>query len=83
MDSRVKAIREHPHIGEGSCSSIDECWEDGELMELFDKTGALSVERAIEEAMRIEKLFLEQSLNSRWGEDDDPELQAWKEWPGG
>lgn len=52
-------------------------------MELFDKTGALSVERAIEEAMRIEKLFLEQSLNSRWGEDDDPELQAWKEWPGG
>ena len=40
-------------------------------------------EGAIEWALDQEGLFLEQGLNQRWGEDDDPQLVAWKEWNNG
>lgn len=29
----LRAIRNHPEIGEGSCASIDECYSDSELLD--------------------------------------------------
>ena len=77
---RVTAIRNHPKVGAGSCTSVDECWDDKDIIEFLDDNNVTTEAGAIEWALDQEGLFLEQGLNCRWGEDDDPQLIAWKEW---
>ena len=79
-DARVRAIRRHPRVGEGSCASIDECWDDDAIVKTLDELGLLTPDDAVGWALEQEGLFLEQGLNARWGADDDPQLLAWKEW---
>jgi hypothetical protein len=81
--NRIDAIRNHPKVGRGSCTSVDECWDDKEIIEFLDENNITTEEGAIEWALDQEGLFLEQGLNQRWGEDDDPQLIAWKEWTNG
>tara|TARA_Y100000296_G_C5146330_1_gene243890 strand:+ start:812 stop:1060 length:249 start_codon:yes stop_codon:yes gene_type:complete len=78
--NRVDAIRSHPKVGVGSCTSVDECWDDKEIIEFLDNNGVTTEEGAIKWALEQEGLFLEQGLNQRWGEDDDPQLIAWNKW---
>ena len=78
--NRVAAIRSHPKVGTGTCTSIDECWGDKDIIETLDSYGIVTEDGAIEWALEQEGLFLEQGLNQRWGEDDDPQLAAWREW---
>ena len=78
--NRVAAIRNHPKVGRGTCTSVDECWDDKDIIEFLDNNNVTTEEGAIEWAMEQEGLFLEQGLNCRWGEDDDPQLIAWREW---
>ena len=78
--NRVTAIRNHPRVGRGTCTSVDECWEDREIIEFLDENNITTEEGAIEWALEQEGQFLEQGLNQRWGEDDDPQLIAWREW---
>jgi len=59
---------------------VDECWDDKDIIEFLDNNGIQTEEEAIEWAFEQEGLHLEQGLNCRWGEDDDPQLIAWKEW---
>jgi|TARA_R110000824_G_scaffold156203_1_gene329174 hypothetical protein len=80
---RVTAIRDHSRVGRGTCTSVDECWDDKEIIEFLDENNIVTEEGAIEWALDQEGLFLEQGLNQRWGEDDDPQLVAWKEWNNG
>ena len=80
MDSRVLAIREHKLIGRGSCTSIDECWEDGEILSWLDENHITTDEGSVEWALSQEGLWLESGLNQRWGADDDPQLLAWQKW---
>ena len=77
---RVTAIRNHSKVGRGTCTSVDECWDDKDIIEFLDDNGIQTEEGAIEWALEQEGLFLEQGLNQRWGEDDDPQLLAWNEW---
>ena len=77
---RVTAIRDHSKVGRGTCTSVDECWDDKDIIEFLDNNNVTTEEGAIEWAMEQEGLFLEQGLNCRWGEDDDPQLIAWREW---
>ena len=77
---RITAIRNHPKVGAGSCTSVDECWDDKDIIEFLDDNGIQTGEGAIEWALEQEGLHLEQGLNQRWGEDDDPQLIAWNEW---
>tara|TARA_Y100000310_G_scaffold342693_1_gene446960 strand:+ start:313 stop:561 length:249 start_codon:yes stop_codon:yes gene_type:complete len=77
---RVTAIRNHSKVGRGTCTSVDECWDDKDIIEFLDDNGIQTEEGAIEWALEQEGLFLEQGLNQRWGEDDDPQLIAWNEW---
>lgn len=79
-DARVIAIRADKNVGRGSCSSIDECWSDAELIAALDGENITEPAAAVKFAYDMEGLHLEQGLNARWGEDDDPQLIAWKEW---
>lgn len=79
-DIRVAAIRHDPKVGWGTCTSIDECYDDRDLVTSLDDVGILTPEGAVTWAHKVEGLYLEQGLNQRWGEDDDPQLEAWREW---
>ena len=80
MDKLVKAIRDHHLVGVGTCSTIDECWEDAEIAEALEQDGITTETSAIQWAMALEGLHMEQMLNCRWGEDSDPELEMYREW---
>ncbi len=78
-DARVFAIREDPVVGRGSCSSLDECFEDSEVVEALDKEGVRSPQDAVRWARERERLYLERGCDQRWGEDDDPQLKMLQE----
>jgi len=46
-DSRVQAIRMDPVIGSGTCSVVDECYDDADLIERLDEAGVISDEEAV------------------------------------
>lgn len=69
----IAAVRKDKLVGRGTCSSIDECYDDAELWDLISE--AKDEKDAIKIARMSEGLWLEQACNCRWGEDDDPELE--------
>lgn len=80
MDKRVEAIRADRKVGRGSCSSIDECYSDNNLIEALDSSKIKTPTAAVKWARKMERTYLEQGLNARWGEDDDPQLKAYHDW---
>lgn len=54
MDPRVKAIRADEKIGRGTCSSIDECFTDTELVAELDREGITSPDKAVAHYREIE-----------------------------
>lgn len=79
-DPRILAIRKHPQVGEGTCASVDECYSDADLSAILDQEGISTPEAAVALAMQMEEVWLEQGLNQRYGDDDDPQLKQWKDW---
>ena len=77
MDKRIKAISANEKVGRGSCSTIDECWDIDEIIEELDGKGISTPEAAVKWAWETEGIVLEQSLNARWGSDDDPSLERY------
>jgi len=71
----IKAVRKDSVVGRGSCSSIDECYDDNDLWEVIGE--AKSEAEAVKLARENEELWLDQACDARWGEDDDPQLE-WK-----
>ena len=55
-DPRVQAIRSHPQLGEGSCSAVDECVEDSELLRTFAVMNLETPEAAISYYLELEGL---------------------------
>jgi hypothetical protein len=49
-DKRVVAIRKHPKVGVGSCSVIDECYTNVELVEKLNDEGITTVKAAVKYA---------------------------------
>ena len=76
----VEATRTNELVGRGTCSIVDNCLTDSELAEHFKLRGFSTVKEAVEWCVDYEESSLEQALNSRWGEDSDPELIAWRNW---
>lgn len=70
----IQAIREDKVIGRGTCSSIDECFSDADLIALLSSEGINSVPRAVKWARDHERVRLDRMLDCRWGEDTDEEL---------
>jgi hypothetical protein len=75
----VDAIRADKVVGRGTCSSIDECLSDAELAKELAHHGLTTVRDALKWAREGEEIFLEQGLNQRWGEDDDPQLEMYRD----
>jgi hypothetical protein len=74
-DPRIVAIRNDKVVGAGTCSSIDECYSDDDLLDALNGLDIMTPEAATKWARECEGLFLEQACNARWGEDLDPELE--------
>ena len=80
MDARVIAVREHKLVGRGSCTTIDECLTNKELLWIFTEENVETPDAAVVWCLEAEGMEREQALNARWGEDDDPQLLAWQDW---
>ena len=79
-DKWVVAIRAHALIGNGSCTSIDECWSDGELSEALNEQGIKSEKSAINWALEVEGMWHERALNASSGETDCNLKHGWQQW---
>lgn len=79
----IDAIRKDPLVGKGSCSTVDECLDDDDvvtrILDDFDLGLIEDPTVAVRKARDFEEGQLERALDARWGEDDDPQL-AYREW---
>tara|TARA_R110001592_G_scaffold282901_1_gene550726 strand:+ start:80 stop:355 length:276 start_codon:yes stop_codon:yes gene_type:complete len=80
MDERIKAIRNDALVGRGTLSSIDECYDDSELVKQLDDYNIHTPAAAVKWAREWVGAWVEEGLNQRWGEDDDPQLLDYNEW---
>ncbi len=76
-DPRVVAVRADELVGLGTCTSVDEAFEDPELVAHLDGMDVKTPQGAVKEMRDMEELWLEQGLNARWGEEDDPQKVAY------
>ena len=53
----LEAIRSDDQIGRGSCSMVDECMEDGEILEVLRQAGATTPEEALREMKGSENVW--------------------------
>jgi len=77
-DERVEAIRKDKLVGEGSCSSIDECMDDSEILEELNGLGIKSPRAAVNWARNEELLWREMGTNASSGEPDCPLIAAYR-----
>jgi len=81
-DPRIEAIRNDKVIGRGTCTLIDECFEDQELIEYLDEQGIKDPDKAVNFCRRVEMFNAESALDARWGEDSDPQVARYEELKG-
>ncbi len=75
-DPRIIAIRGNPRVGHGSCSVIDECYDDQELIEILDEKEIRNPIDAIRLALKINAAYWERGLDACSGEPEtDRRLQ--------
>jgi hypothetical protein len=61
----VAAVRADQQVGRGSCSVIDECYTDNELVAAFANNGIDTVVGAVAWARDVERLFREREAEVR------------------
>jgi predicted transcriptional regulator YheO len=61
----VTAVRSDVKVGRGSCSVIDECYSDQELVTALTDAGIITVKDAVEWARDVESLFREREQEIR------------------
>lgn len=74
-DVRVSAIRDDKVIGRGTCSSVDECMGDEEIVAALDAEEIETSVAAVRWARKSERAWLDRGLDQRWGADDDEQLE--------
>ena len=79
-DVRVQAIRKDHRVGLGTCTSIDECWSESEILEFLDDNNIKSAKAAVDWAYEQEGLFREKGSNCSFGESDCELIRAADEW---
>lgn len=77
-DPRVLAIHDDELVGEGTCSSIDECFDADDLIRQLDEDGITAPSAAVKWARDSEQLWLEQGTNASWGDADCPLVAAYR-----
>tara|TARA_R110000824_G_scaffold103508_1_gene245954 strand:+ start:132 stop:377 length:246 start_codon:yes stop_codon:yes gene_type:complete len=78
--NRVRAIREHKRVGRGSCTYVDECWSDKDILAFLDKDGVTTAQGAVDWAIDSEGLIRDQGASCTSGEKDCPLVRAAEEW---
>jgi hypothetical protein len=77
----VKALREHPLLGAGTESVIDQCFTDAEIMEELEREDIKTVAKAIQHFAIWEGLEVEDLIDAENDDDDDDEDPSWwHEW---
>jgi len=71
MQRLIDAIRNDELVGRGTCSSIDECYDDIDLVDSLNEENITTPEGAVKWAREREGLWQEKGSNARWGEDND------------
>ncbi len=66
MDARIKAIRDDKKVGSGTCSTIDECYTDAELLDSLGRSNVVTPRAAVRWARLTEGLHDEMESNTRW-----------------
>lgn len=61
----VAAVRSDVKVGYGTCSVIDECYSDNELLESLHDAGITTVKDAVAWARDVENLFREREQEVR------------------
>ena len=67
LDKRVKAIRDSKYVGRTSCSVMNECYSDLELLNMLDYFEIELPEEALEFALEKEGLTIEDTLTKKEG----------------
>ena len=71
MQRLIDAIRNDELVGRGTCSSIDECYDNVDLVDSLNEENITTPEGAVKWARKQEGLWEEKGSNARWGEDSD------------
>lgn len=74
LDPRVSAVRADKAVGEGSCSSIDECYSHAELLASLNEAGIDTPRKAVEWAREVDGGHWENGLNQLCGDDNETDL---------
>ena len=82
MSKLSEAIRNDKRVGRGSCTYIDECWDDKDIIEFLKKDGVTTEAGAIAWAYDTEGLIRDKGADCTSGEPDCPLVEAAKEWRG-
>jgi hypothetical protein len=74
----VQAVRGDAKVGRGTCTSIDECFDDEELIERFRESKDKSRKEALDLAYEMEGLWREKGLEANC-DSGEPLDEYWKE----
>lgn len=77
-DPRVTAIRADPLVGRGTCSTVDECMDDSDLIFELDLEGITDPTVAVGWAREDELMWREQGTNASSGEADCPLVASYR-----
>jgi len=80
MSKLIEAIRNDKRVGRGSCTYIDECYDDKDIVEYLKDGGVTTEAGALAWAYDTEGLILDQGAQCTSGEPDCPLVRAAKEW---
>ena len=58
-DPRIRAIRADELVGEHTCSSIDECYTDAEILAALESARILEASGAVRWARELERVWFE------------------------
>lgn len=77
MAEMIAAIRADKVVGVHTASVVDECYTEQELEQALRSYQIWNPRAAVQWARNVERAHLEQALDCRWGDDDDPELDIY------
>jgi len=65
IQTMIDAVRADPKVGRGTCSSIDECYEQHELAAALTRDNITTAKAAVKWARGVERLYREREREIR------------------
>lgn len=53
----IEAVRNDPKIGRGSCASIDECWDDEDILKVIQVDQVTTADKLLDILYSLENIF--------------------------